>query len=266
MSSLVTALGQELERLLEPLIVAAGSSERWPLVLALVGHTADVASNPGLRAALDNLGALANLGDVDVETWDGIEAILGAASRATHALHEIEHAADDPALGERLKQLGPELTEQLTAVYLRRFHTRLFRLAAILGVVDPSSRTTPSQHSSRVACACVQHGRRTSCTSIAASPLLRDPWTVLRAIYRTICGLPPMPTPLPIVSSRCCARRSTSWGWHRASSDAPGCLTSRATRAAMAITSMIQNLPPRTSRRFRQLATSDPITARPNRA
>jgi hypothetical protein len=183
MPSLATALGQGLARLLEPLIVAAGSAERWPLVLALVGHTADVAGNPGLRAALDDLGALANLGDVDVETWQGVDAILSAAARATHALHEIEHAADDPALGERLKQLGPELAEQLTAVYLRRFHTRLFRLAAILGILDPgeSHDLRPAQFAGAV---CVRSAwARDELHFERFGPLLRDPWTVLHAAY-----------------------------------------------------------------------------------
>jgi hypothetical protein len=183
MPSLATALGQELARLLEPLIVAAGSAERWPLVLALIGHTADVAGNPGLRAALDDLGALANLGDVDVETWDGIDAILSAAARATRALHEIEHAADDPALGERLKQLGPELAEQLTAVYLRRFHTRLFRLAAILGIVDPAESHDP-QPAQFAGSVCVRSAWSADEIHFDRfGQLLRDPWTALRAVY-----------------------------------------------------------------------------------
>jgi hypothetical protein len=183
MPSLATALGQELARLLEPLIVAAGSAERWPVVLALVGHTADVAGNPALRAALDDLGTLANLGDVDLETWDGIEAILNRASRATHALHEIERAADDPALAERLKQLGPELSQQLTAVYLRRFHERLFRFAAILGIVDPgeSHDPQPAQFSGNVLVRSAWSADELHFDRVG--PLLRDPWAVLHAAY-----------------------------------------------------------------------------------
>jgi hypothetical protein len=183
MSSLATALRQELARLLEPLIVAAGSAERWPLVLALVGHTADVAGNPALRAALDDLGALANLHDLDVETWDGIQAILTAAARATKALHEIEHAASDPALGERLKQLGPDLAQQLTAVYLRRFHPRLFRLLGIFGIVDPAEAHAP-QPAQLVGDAVVRSAWSGDQLHLdRLGPLLRDPWTALRAAY-----------------------------------------------------------------------------------
>jgi hypothetical protein len=38
MPSLASSLRQELTRLLEPLTTAAGSADRWALVLALVGH------------------------------------------------------------------------------------------------------------------------------------------------------------------------------------------------------------------------------------
>src|SRR5262245_37818939 len=180
---MAAGLRQELGRLFEPLVVAAGSAERWPLVLALVGHTADAAGDPGLRAALDDLAALAALGDVDVESWEGIEALLRSSSRAMDALRELERAASNPALAGRLQRLGLELAEQLTAVYLRRFHARIFRLAALLTVVDPAEALDAHP-------AVFAGGERVRAAWMAdelhldrLGLLLRDPWTVLRAAY-----------------------------------------------------------------------------------
>jgi hypothetical protein len=183
MSSLAAALRQELARLLEPLVVAAGSAERWSLVLSLVGHTADAAANPGLRAALDDLGALANLDDVNVETLEGIQAILGAAAAATRALHEIERTANDPALGERLKQFGPEFAEQLTTIYLRRFHPRLFRLATIFDIIDPLELRAPqpAQFEGNALVRTAWLGDELHLDRVG--PLLRDPGAALRAAY-----------------------------------------------------------------------------------
>ena len=183
MPSLAAALKQELARLCEPLVVAAGSAERWLLVLALVGHTADTAGDPGLRAALDDLGALAALGDVGVETWEGIEAILTSSSRAMYALHELQHAANNPALADRLQQLGTELAEQLTAVYLRRYHARIFRLAALLTLVDPAEfhDFRPAVFAGGVRVRSAWAADELHLDRLGA--LLRDPWAVLRAVY-----------------------------------------------------------------------------------
>ena len=173
MPALGTALRQELERLLEPLVSAAGSAERWPLVLALIGREADAAQDPGLQAALDDLAALAALEDVSVQTWEGIEELLTASSQAMGALRELEQAASDPA---RVQNLGADLAQQLTAVQLRRYHPLLFRLAALVTLVEPDAvrpagaqvRTTwigDDLHLDRI------------------GPLLRDPWAQLSAAY-----------------------------------------------------------------------------------
>jgi hypothetical protein len=183
MPTLATALRQELERLLEPLVSAAGSAERWPLVLALVGHTADAAGDPGLRAALDDLATLAELGDLSIETWDGIESVLAASARAVRALRELEHAASNPALGARLQQLGPELAEQLTVIYLRRYRTRMFRLAALLALVDPAEArgSNSAVFAGAVRVRTAWAGDELHLERLG--PLLRDPWAALSAAY-----------------------------------------------------------------------------------
>jgi len=183
MPSLAAALGQELARLFEPLVVAARSRERWPLVLALVGHTADAVDDPGLRTALDDLASLVALGDVDVESWEGIEALLTSSSRAMNALRELERAVSNPALAGRLQRLGPELAEQLTAVYLRRYHARIFRLAALLTLVDPAEvlDARPAVFAGDVRVRAAWMADELHLDSLG--PLLRDPWTALRAAY-----------------------------------------------------------------------------------
>jgi hypothetical protein len=143
MPSLSDALRQELERLLGPLAVAAGSADRWTLILALVGHGEDTIRDAGLRSALDHLGALADLPDSDLESWDGIEALLTSSATAMDALHDLGKAGGDPALRARLAQLGPDLAAQLTAIYLRRYHPQLFGTGAALTLIDPGRPRPP---------------------------------------------------------------------------------------------------------------------------
>ena len=237
-------------------------------MLALVGHTADVAGNPGLRAALDDLGRLANARrDVDVETWDGIEAILRAASGATHALHEIEHAADDPALGERLKQLGPELAEQLTAVYLRRFHDRSSALPQSWASSTRLNRMTSGRRSWEGGVSVRSAWAADEFHFDRFGPLLRDPWTVLHAAY--------LPNDLRTAADAHAAA-DRMFPLLRAALDEMGLASSDerrslvpdepGDRAAMAITSPLRNLTLTMRRRLRHPRTSAPTIARPNRA
>src|SRR3954468_20260158 len=137
MPSLATSLRQELTRLLEPLTTAAGSPDRWALVLALIGH-GQAASDPGLKAALDAVAQLATLGDADLESFDGIEALLTKSAHAVDTLRQLENAASTPALKQQLTGLGPDLAQQLTAIYLRRHRPALFRSAALLTLIEPA--------------------------------------------------------------------------------------------------------------------------------
>lgn len=184
MPSLVTVMGQELARLLEPLVSAASAPERWPLVLDLIGHTPDTLGNTGLRNALDELGALAKLDGADLETWDGIAALLSASSHAMQALHDLEHAVDDPALAGRLEGLGPELAQQLVAVYLRTYHSRTFRTAAGFGIIDPAEAHAPQPAQFDASGACMRAAWSDDQIHLdRIGPLLRDPFTLLRATF-----------------------------------------------------------------------------------
>jgi hypothetical protein len=180
MPSLSDALRQEIERLLGPLASAAGSADRWALVLALVGHGEDTVRDAGLRTALDRLGALADLAESDLESWDGIEALLRSSATAMEALHDLGQAGGDPALRARLAQLGPDLADQLTAIYLRRYHPHLFRTGAVLTLIDPGRPQPPVlTGNTRTRTAWTRdelHPER-------LGPLLGDPWTMLAAGY-----------------------------------------------------------------------------------
>jgi hypothetical protein len=180
MPSLSDALRQELERLLSPLATAAGSADRWALVLALIGHRDDVVRDAGLRTALDRLGALADLPDTDLETWEGIEALLRSSATAMDAVQNLGRAGGDPALRARLTELGPDLSAQLTAIYLRHYHPQLFQAGAALTLIDPGQDRPPAiTGTTRSRTAWTSDNLRLE----RFGPLLRDPWTTLGAGY-----------------------------------------------------------------------------------
>src|SRR5688572_29652817 len=96
MTPLATSLRQEIARLLEPLVAAAGSADRWALLLELVGRP-DAARNPAIKAALDQLASLADLDDVDLESWDGIQALLIKSRQTLGAVRRLDQVAGAPA-------------------------------------------------------------------------------------------------------------------------------------------------------------------------
>ena len=125
MTTLATSLRQDLARLLEPLVTAAGSADRWALLLSLVGEP-EAARNPAVKAALDQLATLADLDDLDLDSWDGLQAILAKGRQSFTAVRQLSQVTGAPA------DLGEALAEQLTAIYLRRYRARIFRAAALL--------------------------------------------------------------------------------------------------------------------------------------
>src|SRR3954454_18418205 len=173
MPSFSDTLEQELQRLLAPLANATGSADRWALILALVGQNGT--NDAGLRTALDQLGAAAKALSNGNPGWDGIEDLLGQSASAVNALEAVGNAATDPAVKARLAQLGPDLAEQLTAIYLRRYHPRAYRTAATLTLVDPGVANDATD--SRAAWTSDElHLER-------LGQLTRDPWGTLRAAY-----------------------------------------------------------------------------------
>src|SRR5262249_20116418 len=147
MTTLGGALLTEAQRLVEPLVVAGRVDSGAEMLLGLVGESADAAGDPGLAAAFTQLSqaasALTALQDSDLASWSGLEAVADAARKATTALAALEQAASDPALAQRLEGLGVDLTGQLTGVYLRRYHSRVFRSLAVLTLVNPAEFHDP---------------------------------------------------------------------------------------------------------------------------
>ncbi|MDA0171422.1 hypothetical protein OJ998_20145 [Solirubrobacter taibaiensis] len=166
MTTLATSLRQELARLLEPLVAAAGSADRWALLLSLVGEP-EAARNPAVKAALDQLSTLAtDLDDLDLDSWDGLQAILAKGRESYASVRQLSQISGAPA------DLGPELAEQLTAIYLRRHRARIFRAAALLTLVDPAQ---PREGATPWLADDLRPER--------VKQLLDDPWGTLEAAY-----------------------------------------------------------------------------------
>ena len=207
MTSLARVLLGEVQRLVEPLVVAGRVDSGAEMLLGLVGQSADAAGDPGLAAALTDLSqaasALTALQDDDLDSWSGLAAVADAARKATAALAALEQAVSDPGLAHRLEGLGVDLTGQLTGVYLRRFHSRLFRLVAVLTLVSPAEFHAPLPPVMDGDTVVRRRWFRDELHFDRIDPLLNQPWPTLRAVYfpttsprrRTL-------TPRPACSSR----------------------------------------------------------------
>jgi len=187
MTSLAGALLAEAQRLVEPLVVAGRVDSGAEMLLGLVGQSADAAGDPGLAAALTDLSqtaaALTALQDNDLDSWSGLAAVADAARKATTALAALEQAVSDPGLAHRLEGLGVDLTGQLTGVYLRRFHSRLFRLVAVLTLISPAEFHAPQPPVMDGGTVVRRTWFRDELHFDRIDPLLNQPWPTLRAVY-----------------------------------------------------------------------------------
>ena len=187
MTSLAKALLAEAQRLVEPLVVAGRVDSGAEMLLGLVGQSADAAGDPGLAAALTDLShaasALTALQNDDLDSWSGLEAVADAARKATTALAALEQAVSDPGLAHRLEGLGVDLTGQLTGVYLRRFHSRLFRLVAVLTLISPAEFHAPQPPVMDGDTVVRRTWFRDELQFDRIDPLLDQPWPTLRAVY-----------------------------------------------------------------------------------
>jgi hypothetical protein len=187
MTALAAVLLAEAQRLVQPLVLASQVDGGWELILGLVGGAAEDAGDPGLAAALTDLAqaatALSALQDADLDSWSGLAAVADAATKATTALAALDHAISDPALASRLAGLGVDLTGQLAGLYLRQFHTRLFRLAAVLTLIDPAEAHPPEPAVTDGSTVVRSSWSRDELHFDRIGPLLDQPWATLRAVY-----------------------------------------------------------------------------------
>ena len=187
MTTMARALLAEAQRLVEPLVVAGRVDSGAEMLLGLVGQSADAAGDPGLAAALADLSqaasALTALQDDDLDSWSELEAVADAARKATTALAALEHAVSDPGLAHRLEGLGVDLTGQLTGIYLRRFHSRLFRLVAVLTLISPAEFHAPQPPVMDGDTVVRRTWFRDELHFDRIDPLLNQPWPTLRAVY-----------------------------------------------------------------------------------
>jgi hypothetical protein len=186
-TALAAGVRDELSRLLEPVAAAAGSDERVGMLLDLVGQGAAAGGDPQVRAALEHLAdlarAIAAIDEAELQSWAGVERVLRAGRDAMQVAHDLEANAADPQLAARLEHLGAELVGQLTGLHLRRHHPRLFRVACLLTLADPSEllgvRDAIVVGDAEVRAAWTRDELHLD----RIAPLVRDPWTTLREAY-----------------------------------------------------------------------------------
>jgi hypothetical protein len=119
--------------------------EAW---LSQLGYTAAISGAPELTAAFGKVAALkVELSSLDLTTLDslaGVESLLQTARDVTTVVDALKQFGNDPARASVAAELGEEVLALLLASYLRRNHMTLFRVAAMLTLIDAAELSAPS--------------------------------------------------------------------------------------------------------------------------
>ena len=146
--TLTTGLRNEITALLEPLVAAARQPIGVQLLLQSMGRTDALAAHAGLRQEIERLAALAqniaNLEPQTLDSWSGLEHLLGLANDLFTSVRGIEQLVQDSTLGDQVRDLGRDLAEQLFAMHLRTHHPTLLRAASLLTLLTPAE-TAPME-------------------------------------------------------------------------------------------------------------------------
>jgi hypothetical protein len=157
----LTALADEMGRLLLPLREAAQSPDRFRALMADLGWQADDIPQPvrdlagGLTDIEEAVTRLAG-GAVDAAT---VDSLLNAILRVTGDIDAIARAAD-AAIPPRLRDAGfreefpGQVVEYLVVVHLERSHPRVAWLLELVGVIrmeyEPATPARPARMSRRI--------------------------------------------------------------------------------------------------------------------
>jgi hypothetical protein len=133
-TTLPTALRDELERLVRPLVEAVDDVAAARRLLRAVGADESFATRPSLLNALAAAADLRARVDAVVDAPEpslaSVAAALGAAGDLFVALRAIDASESD------LERLGTDLIEVLTGVYLRSQHPLIYGLCGLLTLIE----------------------------------------------------------------------------------------------------------------------------------
>lgn len=131
---------------LAPLGEAAADPAVLRTWLAQLGHTAAVSGAPELAEILGHAGALrtrlAGLDLASMQSMSGLQSLLESSRDFSALIKELRQFGNDPARATVAAQLGEEVMALLLGSYLRRNHETLFRVAAVLTLID-AAETSP---------------------------------------------------------------------------------------------------------------------------
>jgi hypothetical protein len=183
-SDLLGSLIAEIGKALAPLGDAIVEPEALEMLLAQVGLEAQAAGGDSLAAAL---GAIVTLAD-DIEqlaaapepSFAGITAVLEAARQVVAALRALSGAG---GLAAEFESFGTDLIDVLVAQYLWNWHPLAHELAILATLIEPADEVGAHPGVVQDGTVVRQPFAVERVRVSQLSPLIKDPWAVLRAEY-----------------------------------------------------------------------------------
>jgi len=139
-NDLAVSIKRSLLELVAPLRACATDLQLLRDWLSSIGYTSATSGSPALTqiaAHVESIGqAIEALDDASLESWEAFTALLNAGRKLQSVLSDLRQfaATADPALAA--SSLAEEVMALLLATWLRRLHPLLFRIAALIGMID----------------------------------------------------------------------------------------------------------------------------------
>ena len=147
MATLASSLREALVEFLAPLADGGDDPQALTDWLARLGQSEVTARDPALVAiaqkAVVLTTALSAFTEEQLESWDGLAALVEQGQQASTLVADLRAFAENPAHSAVASGLAEELMALLLASFLRRRHPLLFRVACLLTLIEPTETGTP---------------------------------------------------------------------------------------------------------------------------
>ena len=147
MASLSSELKELIVDFFAPLAEGASDSRVLTEWLGVLGQTETVSQNPSLIQIVQKAAALittlSSFTEQQLESWDGLAALLEQGKQAEQLWADLRAFAANPTLGVAVSGLAEEITALLLASLLRRRYAIFFRVACLLTLIEPAETATP---------------------------------------------------------------------------------------------------------------------------